>query len=162
MRLYDGDTFDHKGREYIFRAEHDSDAGTPWEREDGHGPVSDWTNREKAPGERLLHSDRHAKRYYDFAEACKIARRDGWGLGEVELAKLEKQLGRKPKKGEIIAASVEADFDYLRRWCTDQWEYICISVEHVESGRKEYLGGVDSDSPERCRMRARAGGRNCL
>jgi hypothetical protein len=27
----------------------------PWERADGHGPVSDWTRREKRPGERVLH-----------------------------------------------------------------------------------------------------------
>ena len=59
--------------------EHDSGHGAPWEECDGHGPVSDWTTRAKRPGELVLCSDGSHKRYYDFAEACRIARRDGWG-----------------------------------------------------------------------------------
>jgi hypothetical protein len=61
--------------------EPDNDSGAPWENCDGHGPVSAWLTREKRPGELLL-TNRHsnAKRFYDFAAACKIARRDGWGV----------------------------------------------------------------------------------
>lgn len=60
--------------------EPDQAHGAPWDEEDGHGPVSDWARRAKAPGEIELHSDRHGwRRYYDFAEACRIARKDGWG-----------------------------------------------------------------------------------
>src|SRR5215472_17573527 len=57
----------------------DDSGDAPWERDDGRGPVSDWTTRDKAPGERALCQDRSYKRYYDFQEACKIAQRDGWG-----------------------------------------------------------------------------------
>lgn len=60
--------------------EHDSYHGAPWEECDGHGPVSEWTTRAKLPGELVLASDRQSKRYYDFADACRIARRDGWGF----------------------------------------------------------------------------------
>jgi len=73
---------------WIIRAtiEHDDSHGAPWIEDDGHGPVSDWTMRVKLPGELVLSGDGrascgtdHSKRYYDFAEACRIARRDGWG-----------------------------------------------------------------------------------
>lgn len=60
--------------------EPDNDHGAPWEECDGYGPVSDWTRRDKLPGELVLNSDRTSKRFYDFAEACRIARRDGWGV----------------------------------------------------------------------------------
>lgn len=60
--------------------EHDSDHDAPWQENDGHGPVSDWTTRDKQPGELILNRDRQSRRYYDFAAACKMARRDSWGV----------------------------------------------------------------------------------
>lgn len=77
---YVGETIEceRNGLRFVATLYHDgSDA--PWERDDGHGPVSDWTTRDKAPGELELHSVSRSKLYYDFAEACRIARRDGWG-----------------------------------------------------------------------------------
>lgn len=59
--------------------EPDNDHGAPWDNCDGHGPVSDWTRRDKKPGELVLNTDRQSKRFYDYAEACRIARRDQWG-----------------------------------------------------------------------------------
>lgn len=58
---------------------HDSHTGAPWDEEEGHGAVSDWTHRDKAPGELILSNDGSSKRYYDFAAACRTARADGWG-----------------------------------------------------------------------------------
>jgi hypothetical protein len=63
----------------IARIEPDYNHDAPWEECDGHGPVSDWTTRDKEPGELVLSEDRYSRRYYDFAEACRIARCDGWG-----------------------------------------------------------------------------------
>jgi hypothetical protein len=70
------------------RIEPDHYHGTPWEECDGHGPVSEWTTRDKAPGELVLCEDRGSRRFYDYAEACRIARRDGWGFmpHKVEIA----------------------------------------------------------------------------
>lgn len=83
----DSARFWHGGREYEARVERDDAGGTPWENEDGHGPVSGWETRGKAPGEMVLCGDGRgglgtdrAKRFYDFAQACRIARRDGWGF----------------------------------------------------------------------------------
>lgn len=88
---------------------------TPWE-DDGHGPVSDWTTREKRPGERTLSQDRGSRRFYDFAEAVKRARADGWdappfGTGTA---------------GERAARAAELDFKMLKAWCDDEWHYVGV------------------------------------
>ena len=103
-----------------FRIEwvYDSDSDAPWVREDGHGPVSDWTSDPKAPGQMVLCTDRRMYRYYDFAEAVKLARRDGWDT---------KPYGTR-KPGERAHAAAMADYNYLRQWCNQQWQYCGIVV----------------------------------
>lgn len=80
--FYPGETFEfeHGGVAYVATIESDDTHGAPWKKEDGHGDVSEWTTRDKLPGELVLSEDRRSKRFYDFAGACKIARRDGWGF----------------------------------------------------------------------------------
>lgn len=119
----------------------DSDHGAPWEECDGHGPVSEWTRRAKRPGEWTLSSDRGSKRYYDFAEAVKIARKDGWGLCPKVLAKLTVGLGRPPTKGEIAVAAVERDFEILRGWANDEWHYVGVCVKIFDSEDEEVWDG---------------------
>ena len=82
--------FTHNGRKYTVALEPDDCHGAPWEEEDGHGPVTDWETRDKRPGEMLLNEDGRAKRFYDFAAACRLARRDGWGFlpGDLETEQL--------------------------------------------------------------------------
>lgn len=77
---YSWTTFDRNGATYAAKIVPDEDHGAPWEEEYGHGPVSEWTTRDKLPGELVLNEDRRAKRFYDFQEACKIARAEGWGF----------------------------------------------------------------------------------
>lgn len=161
-KLYDGDTFEHAGRTFHVTFPYDNDATPPWEREDGHGPVSDWRHAGhdgrmfKAPGELVLCTDRYAYRVYDFAEACKIALRDGWGWlpGELSYREVEPGLwhatagdfnGYAANPNEAIRALYAAhrasmsprayaadaarhDFDLLRRWCNDQWHYVGVVV----------------------------------
>lgn len=83
----DGDTIEtvKGGLRFVATIHHDSYHGAPWDNEDGHGPVTDWETRDKAPGELILNEDGNSKRFYDFQEACRIALRDGWGFlpGEV-------------------------------------------------------------------------------
>lgn len=78
--LYDGDIIEHDGARFRVEFPFDDSGDTPWDSEDGHGPVSDWRNGRytKTPGERELCSDHGQKRFYDFAEACRIALKDGW------------------------------------------------------------------------------------
>ena len=144
--LGDGDTFEHKGRTYRVEFPYDDSHGAPWEECDGHGVVSDWTTRDKAPGERVLVSDRSSKRYYDIAETMRIAKRDGWGLGNDKLADLAQALGRMPTKKEIIAKAVENDFEYLRSWCNAEWHYCGAIVTHNDSGETESLWGIEDNA----------------
>ena len=189
--LHDGDLFEHDGFDFKVYIEDDQDSGTPWDREDGHGPVSDWTTRDKQAGELVLHSGRSHKRYYDFAEACKIARRDGWGFMpyKLEVTPVAGEFADYEKRGGTVnagpysafdpddfnkaiaevyrlhretmtprqyaAAAAMSDFDRLRRWCDDQWNYVGVRVEHMDfdadddfEGDSESLWGIESDCDE--------------
>ena len=126
---HDGDRVTMPDGWYVeFRSEYDQFSEAPWEDSCCHGPVTDWVRRDKHAGERVLCSDSYSKRYYDFAEAMKIAKRDGWGLNPDEMAKLTIKLGHAPTKGQIIEAAVEHDFQYLKDWCDDKWHYIGVVV----------------------------------
>lgn len=96
--IHNGDIRELSVNGQIFRfridVHDDQDMGAPWENADGHGPVSDWTTRDKRPGEWVLSSDRGSKRYYDAQEANRIAERDGWGLSEVKQKALVERLAR--------------------------------------------------------------------
>ncbi len=157
-RLYDGDTFEHKG--YTFKVEfpHDSDMREPWKESSGHGNVTGWERRDKLPGERVLVTEDRAygaKRFYDFAGAVKTARKDGWGCkhstGETVDGKFVFTSGH-ATKGELALCAAECDYDYLRRWCNDDWTYINVHVTLLdddgdETDTDEWLGGVeDSDN----------------
>lgn len=131
-----------------FRTERDECHGAPWEECDGHGPVSEWTRRDKLPGERELCADRSSRRFYDYASAIALAKRDGWGLSAESLAKLTAKLGRKPTAGQVREAAVGADFEFLRGWCADEWQYVTVFVSLVDGDGEELasdcLGGVES------------------
>ena len=46
--LYDDDTIEHEGLRFRVTFPYDDDATAPWDREDGHGPVSEC--RDEASG----------------------------------------------------------------------------------------------------------------
>lgn len=122
------------------RIEPDEGHGAPWIEEDGHGPVSDWTRRAKRPGERVLCEDRGSRRYYDYAEAIAIAKRDGWDAEPIGTG----------TPGEKAARAVEADFKRLRSWCNDGWTYVGVVVAVGRNGivldaNAASLWGIESD-----------------
>lgn len=123
---YHGETIEaeYKGFTITARLVHDSDHGAPWEEHEGHGPVSDWTHRTKSPGERILCEDRDARRYYDIAEATRIARRDGWDAPPIG----------EGTAGQRAARAVEADFQYLRAWCNDEWYWVGVVLSVAKNG----------------------------
>lgn len=110
--------------------EDDYDAGAPWEDEDGHGPVSNWTNRDKRPGELVLNKDRGSYRYYDFAEACRVARRERWDAAPYN------HDGKETKRQQAAKAA-RANYEYLRKWCNDQWHYVGVIVTLLDADGNE-------------------------
>lgn len=139
-QLSHGDSFEYKGLTFRFAIERDEGSAEPWVEHDGHGPVSEWTTREKKPGERVLVSDHGSKRYYDWAEAIRIAKRDQWGMaGDEGLS-----------KGAKAERAVQADFDRLKAWCDDEWYWCGVVVTATQTGRTyhESLWGIESDSPD--------------
>lgn len=114
--------------------------GAPWEESDGHGIVSGWERRDKRPGERVLNSDRSLNRFYDVAETMKLAKRDGWGLSDEAKSALAVKLGRTPTAGDILAEAVNGDFEYLRGWCNDEWQWLGYTTE-IETPEGETIDG---------------------
>lgn len=145
LMYYDSDKFERGGRTFRVNMPHDDFDRCPWGDDDGAGIVTDWTSRDKAPGERLLCSDRSSSRFYDWAETMKKAKRDGWGLCDADKAALAEKLGRSPSASQIISEAVERDFDRMRRWCDGQWCYVGVIVTELESGESDSLWGIESD-----------------
>lgn len=137
------------GLTLVIRRERDEDMGPPWEEHDGHGPVSEWTRRVKRAGERVLCSDRNSKRYYDFEAATKLAKQDGWGLGEKEIAALAANLGRAPTAGQIRERAVERDFELMQGWANDEWHWIgvIVALENRDGSEfaEESLWGISDE-----------------
>lgn len=110
----------------------DDDVGPPWEREDGHGPVSDWTTREPRKGERVLNQNGISYRYYDFAAALKAAKAEGWDAPPFGVGTPDERAKR----------AVERDFKVLKAWCDDEWHYFGVAVTVRKAG-VELVGEYD-------------------
>jgi hypothetical protein len=146
--MYDGDKFEHEGATFTVSIERDDCGDTPWERAEGHGVVGDWQRRETTTEPRgywRLSCERHYERLYNWFETMTIAKRDGWGLCEEHKAKLAKRLGRTPTARDIRKEAVRRDYEFLRGWCDDEWQYVVIGVTLDGTHETQYLGGVESN-----------------
>lgn len=131
QRYYDGDTFEYRGLTMTVSLPFDDSCEPPWEELDGTGQVSEWTTRDKRPGERVLCSDRSHKRYYDFQEAVKRAKSEGWNAPPFYGPALDAWVaehGRHPTEGERAANAAEHDFKWLKAYCDGDWSYIGVVV----------------------------------
>jgi len=140
-----GDSIECESGPFTIRAtiEHDWHTGAPWLEHDGHGPVSDWTTRAKRPGELVLTTDGPHRQYYDFAQACRIARRDGWNTPPYDTIETPRQRATR---------AAMSDYEALRAWCNDKWYWcgIVVTVTHTESGLElvsDSLWGIDANYP---------------
>lgn len=139
------------GRWFLFEREPDTDADSPWDAEDGHGPVRCVRapyglkhQNIKRPGEREMHTDYPMVWLYDWQAACKLARADAWNAAPYDA----------PNR---IERAVQADFDRLRDYLHGHWWYVGVVVRpctedgtplpgHGEHGHS--LWGIESDSPD--------------
>lgn len=149
------DTITLKGLTFRVSIESNDDMGAPWKEHDGHGSVrtiNSWTGCDaKAPGERVLHKNHPTVWLYDWQGAMATAKRDGWGLGDDEKAKLAAKLGRAPTDGDVRTEAVQRDFDYCRRWLENDW-YWCgvvvtlLDIDGEPTSERESLWGIESDA----------------
>lgn len=123
----------------------DYDADEPWVNNDVNGIVSEWTMRDKRPGEFVLISDRHNKRFYDFTATMKLAKADCWGIcGDTTGM----------SKGEITLKAVMLDFERLKCFCHGHWHYLRIVVYPLTvdgdelKSKSKHCSGFESDSDE--------------
>ena len=126
------DTFEHAGHTFEIELVHDESADAPWENDCiFEGVVSDWTRAKKAPYQRVLHEDRGSRHYFDVRQYIKVA--VGHGCTRKQAAE-----------------QLEQSFEYLRRWCNDQWHYVGVVVHLLdEEGERtdlnDALWGIESD-----------------
>lgn len=133
--------FEYMGQNFQLEIGRDDYMQEPWKENDGHGVVSEWTSRDKAPGERVLASDRGRHIFYDVQATQAIALKDGWGLSPDDVAELKEKLGRTPTKREVVAAAVEWDYNRLRAWCNDEWYWASVIVRLGD--KVASIGGCD-------------------
>lgn len=148
MDAYKTYTIEREGLSFRVEYHYDEDLREPWKEHDGHGIISDWTNRDKQPSERVLIADRSIKRFYDIGASIKLALSDGWDC-QARRDEAEKQPERKRTKREIAARAVEADFENMRAWCNDEWKWAgvvvtLLDVDGEETNERESLWGIES------------------
>jgi hypothetical protein len=150
---YETRRFTHAGREFVAEFHHDPDMEAPWKVHDGHGPVretrrNDWSGHYlKRPGEVIIWTDGRGPYHgtalvYDFAEACKIARRDGWNAEPYDVP------SETPRQRAAKAA--RADMARLRAWLRDEWHWCGVTVRPAGAcrccGPSQSLWGIESDA----------------
>jgi len=129
-----------KGNKFKVEVLYDDTGETPWGSCDGRGQVSDWTSRDKKPGEVILCEDRNSKQFYDMQGAIKTARADGWSCEGVLPT---------DTPGQKAVKAAQSDFNYLKAWCDNDWWYCCLRVVLLDPDGSErdsyddYLGGVE-------------------
>lgn len=127
-------------RSFVVAIVNDEDHGSPWDEECGHGPVSEWTRRDKRPGELVLVEHHDSRRYYDFQEACRIARRDGWNAEPYDVP------GETSRQRAAKAAM--ADYERLRQWCNGVWCYVGVCLfELPHDGMERSAYRIADDAP---------------
>ena len=142
--------FEHKGRTYRVRVEHDDTPGKPWEEEYGHGPIEYHLRNSagyvsKTPGEVVIASDRRGGWVYDFQATVKIAKRDGWDAEPYYPPGVE-------TAGERAAKAAKADMQRMTDWLEGRWCYCGVTVEllcpHGGVVAYESLWGIESDAKD--------------
>jgi len=134
--------FSHQGMMFLANVLSDEFAGTPWEgdRADFHGLVSEWTQRERVCGERVLWRDDGFRRLYDHRASVQRFMKDC--------------VCTRDRAHEIA----REDFKRLKAWCNGEWEYCGLEVSLLDdfndeiNGFEQTLWGLESDNGEYLRV----------
>ena len=109
---------------------------TPWEYCDNEvNLITDWTRRDKKPGELILTTDRTYKRFFDYQAACRYALDNQWGSRDALPGDTKKQIASK--------AALNL-FNYWRSWCDDEWAYRYIEITLIDPDTNQETYFIDS------------------
>jgi hypothetical protein len=157
-------SFTHEGQSFRAFLEFDQDMREPWKEHDGHGIVSEWRAKEsKDPGEMVLCKDHGRCRFYDFAGTIKLAKKDGWGAPHAKDCPYRYVKGKlkgckcgisKLKPGEVAHQAAMADFERMRDWCQDRWQWVGVIVKDA-FGNETSLWGIETDGTDYLKETAR-------
>jgi len=143
------ETIERDGLKFRVSHEYDHDAGAPWDREEGHGPVrhvrANFTgHHDKRPGELVLNGEfNRGGHVYVFDDACRIALADDWGSYGWQGAGMTRR--------QFAAEQARNDYERLRAWCEDEWYYLgvvvtLLCVDGGETDAVQSLWGIESDA----------------
>lgn len=108
----------------------------PWEFCDNEADLlSDWTRRDKKPGELVLNTDGTFKRFFDYQTACKYALKNQWGSRDSLPTDTKKQIASK--------AALNL-FNYWRSWCDDEWAYRYIEITLIDPDTNQETDLIES------------------
>jgi len=137
-QLASGDIFRRKGTWFQVNHVRDDHAEAPHKTCDGHGVVTDWMpvrdpQEAKNQGLRLLARDGGRALYYNYPLSLRLAVNDRWG-GDGKTMSTRRR-------------HVLKDFNYLRGWYCDEWQYVGVIVQALtgkHKGNKASLWAVES------------------
>lgn len=144
------------GADFVAEVEPDYDMGFPWQDSAGHGAVREaaaprYSNHRgatgKHPGEACLHNTGRTVWLYDFQEAVKTARADGWGSA-----------GCRPgmTAGQTAAQAAKDGMEYCRDWLKGARWYVFAQVWALDAqggkiGESNAMGGIESGDSAQAR-----------
>ena len=97
--------------------------------------VSDWTQRDKKPGEMILNTHRRFKRFFDYQAACKYALKYQWGSRDALPGDTKKQIASK--------AALNL-FNYWRSWFDDEWTYRYVEITLINPDTNQETDFIES------------------
>lgn len=137
-------TFTHKGHTFNVKHVTDPHHGPPWKEYDGHGVITEYlsdTQADSDPDMELFRELDHAGQWhYDWSASLAKAHTEQWSLAP------EKAIGLTPE--QITEAAVEADYQFIRGWCVDEWYYIGVVVSLDGTDIERSLWGIESNADD--------------
>lgn len=126
---------------------HDSDHEPPWESCDGTGVIEG--NPRYGLGDEYKEWALGDYRYFDWKATLPIAIKEGWDAPPYHTG----------TKHEQAMRAMRSTYDYLRRWCNDQWWYVGMTVTLLDEDdtilREDSCWGYESDSMDYLTSEAR-------
>lgn len=155
---YEPQQFTLYGVTFTCQLQRDEDHGPPWEDDDGRGIVTAWIDRldrdaADAAQLRILSSDHGRARYFDQLATLQKATRDQWGLGPEAMQELLAEFTQYTEatipREIVIDRAVQLEYQFLRDWCEDRWEYVGVIVTlDGAHGIERSLWGIESSEQD--------------